>query len=65
MYGKNDIFALLICLKILLGKKDFKALFSALRVEIKNLTKELNTITIDDVYLEMGFCQNWEDIKDI
>jgi abortive infection bacteriophage resistance protein len=63
--GKNDVFALLICLKVLLEKKDYKALFSALRKEIYNLAKELNTITIDDVYLKMGFPQNWEDIKNI
>lgn len=65
IYGKNDVFALLICLKILLEKKKFKNLFTGLKREFFNLAKELHTISIDDIYSEMGFPENWEEIKSI
>lgn len=65
IYGKNDVFALLICLKILLEKREFKLLFNALDKEFTYLSREIKTISIDDIYREMGFPQNWREIKNI
>lgn len=63
LIGKNDVFALLIVLKLFLEKSDFDVLFTSLKSEIYKLSKKLRTITIDDVMKKMGFPSNWEDIN--
>lgn len=62
IHGKNDLFGLLIVLKILLDKNDFEDLFTKLKFEIDELSKKLNVITIEDVFKKMGFPSNWEKI---
>ena len=63
--GKNDIFSLVIILKQLLPKIAFNKFFYSLRALINKLSGNLNTISINDVYLKSGFPVNWIDIKDI
>lgn len=61
-YGKNDIFALLICLKKLLSGEKFLLLFRELETNINLLKEQLHTITMGDVLEEMGFPDNWNKI---
>lgn len=60
--GKNDIFALLIILKELLSKKDFKILIKKLDEAILELDTKLQTISINDVLDKMGFPANWKNL---
>ena len=64
-YGKNDLFALIIILKRLLQKDDFKNMTEELSHIVKTLNFNLNTISINDVLNRMGFPSNWEDLANI
>ena len=65
IYGKNDLFALVIILKQMLSKEDFKNMI----LELENATDALNynvsTIKIEKVLNRMGFPLNWKDIVNI
>lgn len=65
IYGKNDLFAVLICIRALTNKQEIKKIVTELKREIHSLSKELNVITIDDILKEMGFPINWDDIAKI
>ena len=55
MYGKNDLFSLVLILKHMLREEEFRLLMSELSYEIDILTGKLQTITISKVLEEMGF----------
>ena len=65
IYGKNDLFALLIILKCLLKDEEVKSLVLELDNVIKELSNNLKSISIDKVLDKMGFPENWKDIQDI
>lgn len=62
IYGKNDLFALVIILKQLLRKDDFFLLMSELEYEIQILSDRLKSISIQRVLDQMGFPLNYEEI---
>ena len=64
-YGKNDLFAIIIICKLMLKKESFDKFIDLIKLDIDNLTEGLSTISIEDVLEEMGFPDNWYDIKDI
>ena len=65
VYGKNDMFALIIILKQMLRDEDFKNMV----LEIDNVLNALNynllSISVDQVIDRMGFPKNWKDISNI
>ena len=65
IYVKNDLFAIVIILKLMLSKTSFGKFYYSVKHEIAKLEKQLTTITIDDVLHEMGFPKNWGQIKNI
>ena len=46
IYGKNDVFALLIILKQLLRKEDFRAMIKEIEYELNLLSSKLSSISI-------------------
>ncbi len=62
VYGKNDIFALIIILKRLLTFSDFKMMMNEINYEFDNLSGKLKTVSIDEVIDKMGFPPNYRDI---
>ena len=64
-YGKNDILALLIILKQMLNKEDFKNMTFELDNVIGTLNFNLHTISIKDVLNRMGMPTNWKDLATI
>lgn len=65
VYGKNDLFALIIIMKQMLQQEDFKNMTMELENVIATLNYNLNTISIKDVFERMGFPLNWKDIAKI
>lgn len=63
MRGKNDLFALVIILKLLLECKYFDKMIFELRNAIAELSSVLEVITIDAVLDVMGFPENWQHIR--
>ena len=62
IYGKDDLFALVIILKRMLRADDFYLLMENLDYEIQLLTGKLKTISIDKVLDRMGFPTNYKEI---
>jgi abortive infection bacteriophage resistance protein len=65
IYGKNDLFALIIILKQMLTTQEVKNLVIEISRAIDNLDYNLKTIEIDKVLDRMGFPSNWKDIANI
>ncbi len=62
IYGKNDLFAVIIIFKILLNKKDFRLMMKEIEYEIELLDGRVDSIPINKVLDRMGFPQNYIDI---
>lgn len=62
IYGKNDIFAVIIIFKILLSKKDFRLMMKEIEYEIELLDGRVDTISINKVLDRMGFPKNYINI---
>lgn len=65
IYGKNDLFALIIILKKLLRKEEFRLLMSELSYEIDILAGKLHSINIDKVLDAMGFPLNFKEMSNM
>jgi abortive infection bacteriophage resistance protein len=65
IYGKNDLFALIIIMKQMLQSEEFKNMTIELNNVIETLNYNLHTIKIDDVLNRMGFPKNWDDLANI
>ena len=64
IYGKNDLFGVVVILKHMLSPKEFTDLCYELHDQIKILKKELKSINIISVLDKIGFPSNWFEIKD-
>ena len=64
-YGKNDLFALIIIIKELLQKEEFKSMIIEMDNAISTLDYNLSVISINSVLEKMGFPHNWKDIANI
>ena len=62
IYGKNDLFALVIILKFMLNNEDFTLFINEISYELDRLSGKLEVITIDKVLHVMGFPNNYKEI---
>jgi abortive infection bacteriophage resistance protein len=62
IYGKDDLFALIIILKRLLREEDFHLLIQEISYELDILNGKLKSITVDKVMDAMGFPQNYKNM---
>ena len=65
IYGKNDLFALIIIIRQMLTDNEVKNLVIEISRALENLEYNLKTIPIDKVLDRMGFPTNWKDIANI
>ena len=63
IYGKNDLFALIIILKRILQKNDFNLFIKEIEYELDILSGKLRSINIDKVLDAMGFPINYKEIE--
>lgn len=59
-YGKRDLFAVFIILKTLLPRNDFSRLIKKIERAVQTLQTRISVISINDVYREMGFPEDWK-----
>lgn len=62
IYGKNDLFAMVIILKQLLSNVEFRSFIYEIGYEIDVLAGKLKVIPIGKVLQKMGFPENWREI---
>lgn len=65
IYGKNDLFALLIIMKQMLRKEEFHNMTLELDNVIQTLNYNLMSIKIEKVLDKMGFPNNWKELSKI
>ncbi len=62
IYGKNDLFAVIIIFKILLNTKNFRLMMKEIEYEIELLDGRVDTIEINRVLDRMGFPEDYINI---
>lgn len=65
IYGKNDIFAVLIVLKYLLRVDDFRMMMKEIEYEIEKLDGIVDSIPIEKVLDQMGIPANYMELVDL
>ena len=65
IYGKDDLFALVIILKQLLREEDFTLMINELSYEMDILDGKIHTIEMDKILDRMGFPTNFREIARI
>lgn len=65
IYGKGDVFSVVIIFKYLLSKDDFRMFMNELSYEIDKLAGKLEVISIDMVLHRMGFPTNYKVLLEI
>ena len=62
IYGKGDLFSVVLIFKYLLSKDDFRLFINEISYEIDALSGKLRTISIDKVLDRMGFPKNYKSL---
>ncbi len=62
IYGKNDLFAVIIIFKSLLRKDEFRLMLKEVEYEIERLDGRIDSIAIEKVLDRMGFPVNYMEI---
>ena len=65
IYGKNDIFAVLIILKYLLRKDDFRMLMKEIEYEIEKLDGIVDSVPVERILDQMGIPKNYMELVDL
>ena len=65
IYGKNDIFAVVIMLKTMLTPSDFTDFINEVSYDLSLLDGRVDTISQKKILDRMGFPENWEEISKI
>lgn len=64
IYGKNDLFAIIIIFKKLLEPDEFRDLMNQINYEIEFLDGKINTVPVNIILNKCGFPDNWSQIVD-
>ena len=65
IYGKNDIFSVVIMLKYMLNDSDFTDFINEISYDLSLLDGRIEIIPQDKILYRMGFPNNWETIAKI
>ena len=62
LYGKRDLFAVMIALKLTISNREFRRLVKEVDIALKNLYSYTTVLTQETILSSMGFPQNWKDL---
>lgn len=65
IYGKNDLFSMVIILKHVLTKEEFRLLAYEIGYEIDLLDGKVDSVSLEKILDRIGFPNNWRDIIDM
>lgn len=65
IYGKNDLFSVIIILRQMLTEEQFRNLVYEIGYEIDILDGRVNTLPLNQLLNKISFPNNWRDILDI
>jgi abortive infection bacteriophage resistance protein len=64
LFGKNDIFALIIIMKELLSKGEFRDIINEISYEVDVLEGKIKSVNFNEIINAVGLPTNWRDIID-
>ncbi len=64
IYGKGDVFSVVIIFKYMLSKDDFRLFINEITYELEHLAGKLSAISINKVLDRMGFPVNYKSLLD-
>ena len=64
-FATRDLFSIVICLKLLLEKEDFKFFYKRLIKDIQKLKTSITTIDIKSILNRMGFPKDYKKLLDL
>lgn len=65
IYGKNDLYALIIIMKQMFTEEEFVDLMNEIEYVIGQLDSRIDSVSIESVLNKIGFPANWRDIVDL
>lgn len=65
VYGKNDLYAIVIIMKQMLREEEFRDLIHEIGYEIDVLDGIVDTVPLNTILNKIGFPNNWKDIIDL
>lgn len=65
IYGKNDLFALIIIMKYMLSTEEFADMMNELGYEIDRLDGIVNVVPLNTILNKIGFPDNWREIESL
>ena len=65
IYGKNDLFAVIIILRQMLSTAEFSDLINEIGYEMDILDGKIDSVDTKSILNKVGFPDNWRDIADI
>jgi len=65
IYGKNDLFSVIIIFKQLLTEDEFRNFVNEIGYEVDILDGKVEVLPLDDLLNKISFPSNWRDILDI
>ncbi len=65
IYGKNDLYAVIIMLKQLLSEDEFRLIINEISYEVDLLNGRIKCIPFEKILDRMGFPNNWRDIIEL
>lgn len=65
IYGKNDLYSLIIIMKLMLKDDEFKMLINEIDYEINLLDGIINIVTLKAILNKISFPDNWKEIAHI
>lgn len=65
IYGKNDLYAIVIIMKQMLREEEFRDLIHEIGYEIDVLDGIVDTVPLNTILNKIGFPNNWKDIIDL
>ena len=60
LYGKRDLFAVMIALKATLSKTDFRRMVKDIDIAIRNTCRNFNVLPQQELLDTMGFPSDWK-----
>lgn len=65
VYGKNDLYSLVIMFKYMLSEDDFRLLIYELGYEMDVLDGKIDSVPMNKILDKIGFPANWRDITEL
>lgn len=65
IFGKNDLYALVLIMKYMLSETEFRDLVHEINYELDVLNGKVNSVSIVAILKKIGFPINWTDILDL